>query len=236
MTNRNYFFFFGLTILLIPLFGANPITGPSWIESEIKPIAINENGEVLCKTRFSKNEMGAHMAMNVTYGFCIVSTDSIIQYDAKILDPFKIGEDSFYNHLNYWDSVFEAKVTAKALDEIKSEVLKNAHNFSTCNTDSFKVDKVFPISAFEKNRNVNLSKIKQKGLYGAESADYYEDLKIHLLYDFGSILFLHNEIDMDLENVVGADFNYLNPWTDENGIERNIGFELSKVTGILIVE
>ena len=235
MTNRNYFFLFGLTIFLIPLFGANLITGPSSINSEIKPIAINEKGEILCKTRFTKNEMGGYSFMKVTYGFCIVSEDTIVQFDAKVLEDSMFTEDTIYKVREYWDAIFHAKVTANQLDEIRTEVLENAYNFSNCNADSFKIDKVYPFSVFEKNRNVKLLENEQMGLYGARSTDYYEESKIHLLYDFGKILFLKNENNYETPNL-GADFDYYNPWTDEDGKEVNIGYETSKVTGILILE
>ncbi len=235
MILRNIFFFFGFTTLVFSLFSANSITGPSSINSEIKPIAINEKGEILCKTRFTKNEMGGYSFMKVTYGFCIVSEDTIIQFNTMVLEDAMFTEDTIYKVREYWDTIFHSKVTDNQLDEIKTNVLKNTYQFAYCNADSFKIDKVYPFSVFEKNRKVNLLENEQMGLYDARSTDYYEESKIHLLYDFGKILFLKNENNYETPNL-GADFDYYNPWTDEDGKEVNIGYETSEVTGILIVD
>lgn len=89
------------------------------------------------------------------------------------------------------------------------------------------------LSSIDKNKKINLKNKRQKGLRGAFSTKYHTN-KVHLLYDFGNILILHNQNGFAPE--AGADFNYFNPWINEEGKEVNIGFDMSDITGVLIAE
>ncbi|WP_271766034.1 hypothetical protein [Aquimarina algiphila] len=224
-----------LLIMTVFLFSSMMnLTGPSSIASEINPISINENGEILCKTRFTKNQMGGYSPMRVEYGFCILSKDTIIQFRGKVLED----NEAYYEQLKYWDDIFKSEINEEQLNELNKEVLKNEYNFSSCNANSFKVDKTMPISEFETNKKINLKDSRQKALHGASSTSYYDEKKVHLLYDFGHILLLNNiNDDNDEEELsLGSDFDYYNPWVNEEGKEVNIGFDISLVTGVLITE
>lgn len=61
-------------------------TGPSYIDSIINPIAINDNGDVLCRTLYVENQMGGYGYMDQYYGLCILTKDSIIEYPVFNLD------------------------------------------------------------------------------------------------------------------------------------------------------
>ena len=71
-------------LLLIPLlFVFSPellATGPSYIKAGIKPISINDKGEVLCRTRFLKNPSGGHYVLDIEYGLCVLTGDTILQF------------------------------------------------------------------------------------------------------------------------------------------------------------
>ncbi|MDO6490186.1 MULTISPECIES: hypothetical protein [unclassified Cellulophaga] len=62
------------------------------------------------------------------------------------------------------------------------------------------------------------------------------------MYDFGDILIFNNNNDIDnnkLELELGAEFNYYNSSNsliNDKGESINLGFEINKVTGILIVK
>jgi len=209
------------------------LTGPSSIESEIIPISINNKGEILCKTRFTKNEMGANMPMIIEYGFCILSNNSIKEFKTKKINPFKLDFDEYDEQVEFWDTIFRTKTTQNQLNTINKEILKNDYNFLINNVDSYKVDFKISISNFEKEKNISLKKIKQKGLHNTESTKYDSTKRLHILYDFGNILILNNIITVDYEDKknVGASFNYLIPFDGSY-----IQFDSYFVTGVLTIE
>ncbi|RKN12394.1 hypothetical protein D7035_18325, partial [Aquimarina sp. AD1] len=171
------------------------ITSPSTIESSIIPISINQKGEILCKTRFSKNEMGAYSPMEIQYGFCIITKDTINEFITKTLLP--TPESSYFKQKDYWDIIFKSKTNQQQLDEINKIILKNKYSFSLTDLNIFKINKVLSISKFEKNKNTSLKNNKQKGLKGAKSKEYFSDKKIRVLYDFGNIVILENDNNID---------------------------------------
>ncbi|WP_162897328.1 hypothetical protein [Aquimarina sp. AD1] len=213
------------------------ITSPSTIESSIIPISINQKGEILCKTRFSKNEMGAYSPMEIQYGFCIITKDTINEFITKTLLP--TPESSYFKQKDYWDIIFKSKTNQQQLDEINKIILKNKYSFSLTDLNIFKINKVLSISKFEKNKNTSLKNNKQKGLKGAKSKEYFSDKKIRVLYDFGNIVILENDNNIDQNELeLGANFDYHNSsniTTDNNGNNISLGFDISQVTGILII-
>lgn len=215
-------------------------TTATYIDSEITPISINKKGKVLCKTRFTKNETGGCCGTKIEFGYCIVSEDTIVRFTAKVVDPDKLANYDIYSEQStYWDAIFRAKTSQKQLKEIEEAVLKNKYCFSSCNADSFLIDKTFTISGFETNYKIPLNKYRQKALKGALSTQYYKNKKVHLLYDFGDLLIFKNyKRYNDKYEVIhmGADFNYYNPWTNDKGKKVNIGFELCEITGVLVVQ
>ncbi|WP_108805534.1 hypothetical protein [Aquimarina sp. Aq107] len=213
------------------------ITGPSTIESRIIPISINQKGEILCKTRFSKNEMGAYSPMEIQYGFCIITKDTIKEFITKTLHP--IPESPYFKQKNYWDTLFKSKTNQQQLDEINKIVLKNKYSFSLTDLNTFKINKVFSIYELEKSKNTSLKNNKQKALLGAKSKEYFNDQKIQVLYDFGNIIILDNDNNIDQNELeLGANFDYHNSsniTTDNNGNKISLGFDISQVTGILVI-
>ena len=227
--NKKYF----LVLLLSMLFyGYVSVTGPSHITSEISPISINEKGDILCRTRFSKNEMGAHAPMKITYGYCVITADSISQYTTQEVDPNGFPDyETFTKTTSYWDAVFKSSFNTDNLSVIGRK-LKKLHLFESSNVSSYKTDKVLPIAEFETNKHIYLNHSPQWALNGAKSTTYNGDKTIHVLYDFGHIVILENDININSKST-GADFDYFNPWTNAKGEIVNIGFDLSKVTGVL---
>ncbi len=221
-------------------------TGPSYVHSEIKPISMNEKGEILCKTRFTANEMGAYSPMGVEYGFCVISNNKIIEFKTKVIEPFTgysdTGESNYWDEVKYWDEIFNSQTSQKQLEQIQKDILKEHYHFSSINADVFKIDSIMSINDFEKTKGVSLQNTTQKGLHNSQSEEYYQNKKIHLLYDFGNILLFNNDNDIDNNELAleyGAHFNYpntINTHTNDKGEKISLGFEINKVTGVLIVE
>jgi hypothetical protein len=227
------------TLLIFTFFVLQSVvsaTGPSWIESKIRPISINENGDILCRTRFSKNEMGAHRAMKIVYGYCIITTDSIIEYKTHVIEPdeFPAQDLKTLDKITaFRDSIFYSNFDINRLCET-GHTIKKRYSFKHCNVSSYRVDKVLSINDFQKSRNINLETTHQKALNGAISTEYLEEKTIHVLYDFGNILIIKNEDQMEGPGT-GARFNYPKFWTDKNGVKRDIGFDISFIDGVLVI-
>ncbi len=235
VNNKRYFI---LILLGMILYGNVCATGPSYIESKIIPISINEKGEILCRTRFSKNEMGSHAAKKITYGYCVITAGSIIQYITQEIEPDGFPDhDTFSKSTDYWDSIFNSCFDKDHLSAIGDRI-KSQYHFDLCNISPYKIDTVQSISEFENNKKIDLSITPQLALNGAKSTDYYDNKKIHILYDFGHVVILENMINVNNEyrDSKGADFDYFNPWTNDEGKTVNIGFETSEVTGVLRIK
>lgn len=225
-----------LNFVILIFTSANLFTGPSHIESEIRPISINEKGDILCRTRFTKNENGAYRRMPIKYGYCVITKDSMIYYQTQELvgDGFA-NYDTLNRFQAYWDSVFKRCYTPERMSEIGHRIT-DKFDFKTCNVEKYKVDEKMSVEAFEKSRKVDLSKVRQEGLFNGKSARYFEGDKVHVLYDFGEIVILSNESgEHENGNGVGAMFDYYCPGYYAGEIV-NIGFEISTVTGVLRVK
>lgn len=210
------------------------MTGPSSVESEIIPISINQKGQILCKTRFTKNVMGSYSPMRVEYGFCILTSDSIIEIRTKIINPDKFKkEEVYYKELNFWDKIFRMRTNKEQLNLIKTQVFKNKHDFPSINVDKYKIDEKISISEFEKQKKISLKQRKQKALKNATSTEYHSKNTLYILYDFGDIIILKNEVDFDEDIEIGAYFDYMIPWTNQKGLTENINFDVNKIVGIL---
>lgn len=76
-------------------------------------------------------------------------------------------------------------------------------------------------------------------MLGAKSKEYFNDQKIQVLYDFGNIIILDNDNNIDQNELeLGANFDYHNSsniTTDNNGNKISLGFDISQVTGILVI-
>jgi hypothetical protein len=72
-------------ILLLP--ASIIATGASHMSSIIKPVSINSDGVILCKTKFQENHLGALRVMPVNYGWALVFPDGEIkEYPFHYLD------------------------------------------------------------------------------------------------------------------------------------------------------
>jgi len=223
---------FGCFTLLL-CYSMGNITGPSTIRSIIIPISINENGQILCKTEFTENRIGGYSPMKIHYGFCVITKDTIIEYNGKTINPSKLGEDDYYKESKIWNKIFISQTNDDQLMTINSKVLNNKYSFSEVNVKKYKVDKIISLHDFENQKNIYLKDHKQRALGNAKSTIYYETKVLNVKYDFGNILLLENTNNYDDDGKVGANFDYFNPWTNKNYEIENIGFDVSTITGII---
>lgn len=178
-----------LLLSLLPLFAT--ATTMSYLESDIQPIAVNEKGEVLCKTRFAANSTGGGYAYDfVHYGFCVLSNDSIHHFRGIHLGWVEYYEDEKYA---FWQAIYEKPPTDEKLTTIINEVLKGAFTFTELTAENYKVDKVMSKQTFRKNYQIDLDQKRQKALRGALSTKNSCQAKINVSYDFGSIILIKNE-------------------------------------------
>lgn len=209
-------------------------TGPSSLRSEIRPISINEKREILCRTRFTKNEMGAHTYIPVTYGFCIITTDTIMQYTTHEIVPSPDSDfDEIMAMYRYWDNVFESHMDSDDFDVVAEQ---SGCVFNDCNIGPFKLDAVISLDEFTQRVGLELRKVKQKALYGA-TGSYSEDedianQKVEVLCDFGYVILIKNVCDYDQIGTpeYRGDINFDYPNTI---LGDGVGYDIITVTGVL---
>lgn len=220
-------------------------TGPSWIHAEIIPISINHNGDILCRTRFEKNPMGAYDFMEVEYGLGIIENNQLTQYITHTL-PYP--EDSDYDSYQKQRDYYEQRIQQCNVDNmsLKEQALREQYQFNDCNVAPYKTDTVISYTEFERQRNIDLSQVTLLGLKGSKGEfEIFGDpdkTYLHVLYDFGNMLILDNDSsDMDnINGIIGALFDYksgmillLNDFDEE--IEGDLGFDIQRVTGIFFL-
>jgi hypothetical protein len=213
---------------LIPVLSSHA-TGPSYIESEMRPVAINKRGDVLCYTRYTKNEMGAGHPMPIVYGYCVLTQDTIIHYTMKILwwDEDKTGIETYFAEYDLWESIYKGKFKEKYL--INS--VREQYAFTDAGVESHRIDKIMPVPEFNEKKGIDLRKVRQKALFGAVSKNNYSQQgdKVRVLYDFGNVLVLQNNIVED-KNEYGSVFNYI------NHLYKDLGYDYNTVTGVVFVK
>lgn len=230
------------TYLLFSLFALSSLTvfatGPSYIHSEMNPVSVNDKGEILCRTRFVKNDTGGHSYQKIEYGLCVISNGKIIEYKTKTLDPEtieygsdkpngKMTENEYQKLTEHWDWIYKTGLDFDKLSKQQKRICEQ-YGFKENNTEKFRVNKKMRFSDFEKEKNIDLKKDKQLALKGAKSVSYY-DRRVHILYDFGNILILNNTYTEDPDTDTGASFSYMSPLF--GGIE----YEYYRITGVVFL-
>ena len=146
-----------LLFSLIPAF--TYATTLSYLDSDIKPISINEKGEILCKTRFAANLTGGGYPYDfVKYGFCVISADSMHYFKGITLD---MVEDYTDEKFSFWEAIYTKASSKNQLKTIVTDVLKNTFTFSDLNTDKFKVDSLMSEEVFQQKYGIDVNKTRQ---------------------------------------------------------------------------
>ncbi len=212
-------------ILLLPV--STIATGPSNMFSIIKPVSVNSDGVILCKTKFQQNHLGAHRVMPVNYGWALVFPDGEIkEYSFHYFDTDSYEDEAvIFKHYEYLESLF-----TKSIDWDKPPVsllpLIEEYGFNSNNADMFIVDKEMNLETFLTTYNLGMEDMVQKTLQNHHSIEIGE--KIHVLYVFDKLIFLKNHLGFLDEEKIGAEFDFYHELYGEL-----LGYEVFDITGII---
>ncbi|NDV68371.1 hypothetical protein [Dysgonomonas sp. 25] len=232
-----------LFLLSIFFFDAAWSTGPSYIHAEMRPISVNDKGEILCRTRFEKNPMGGHYPMDIEYGVCVITSDTIVMYGTHLLQYQGYPTyESYEQHQNFWDSIFYSPFDKSKLSDIEYMVANHYYKFSESNVEPYLVNDTLSVEDMKRKRKIDLTKISQKSLYGGTGIypKDYLSRKVILLYDFGHLLIIQNNngISDEGDEEWTIAFNYPSGFLfrNENGEDVDVGYDYGRITGILYKE
>ena len=233
-------------LLFIPLlFVLSPellATGPSYIKAGIKPISINDKGEILCYTRFLKNPSGGHYVMDIEYGLCVLTNDTILQFPIDTVS-FEETADSeewsrryevYEKQLAQWDLIFQSQFKPLKVSDMNYHPVAGEYGFKEANVSRYARNDTIFVDELSTIKKVDLQDIPQKALYGAEGICSEPICRISISYDFGNIVVIENSIIDAYHGEdfnIGAVFNYPNLWED-----RDIGYDCQDITGILFIK
>lgn len=215
--------FFSLSVLA---------TGPSHVFSRIRPISINDKGEVLCITEFTKNEMGAHRGMPVEYGLCVLKDKQIDYYRVyQLKDEDTYDDRDFYwPQRHRWIKTFE-RAGIKVATNWFTDDFKSKYSFTENNIKPYKKNIKTTVKKLVESRNIDIKASFQLALKDEKAYFKEEDMnnEIEILYDFGNVLILKNKRRDETE--IGVGFNYYN-WL----FDGEVGFEDYDIDGILFLD
>lgn len=216
-----------LFAILLALSTYTYATGPSYLWEKIKPISVNKNGEILCRTKYIINEMGSRIISDVEYGVCVLTGDSIVKrqfYTLSYEDPEEYEE--YATRANYWDSIYNSPLDLRNQSPAEKELCKK-YGFTKSNVPKYERNDTLSIKDLRIKREIDLIKNPMYALNGGRSViDPDEDsLNVVLSYDFGNILFFENDY-IESEDEYCITFDYQNPTA------QNTYFEMPYITGI----
>jgi len=173
--------------------GTLSATGPSYIHSELTPIARNSKGDVLCKTKYEENQMGSYAYMDVYYGLCVLTNNSILEYPVFKLDAEKYDEieveldnqesDKYCFLYKKWDKWFENDTDQTTQQETD---LINKYAFNDFDMSKYLVSDTISIEAFQEKYKTNLSSKKMRTLKKAHSLapdEYTKNMIVSYVFD-----------------------------------------------------
>lgn len=217
-------------------------TGPSNISSEIRPIAMNENGDILCKTRFLENWMGSHSYPTISYGIAIIKKNKILEVLSKEISFEKLDEDS--NNPNIGKMIDDCEKWFYTEKNIPYDILFteediqlkiNLKDYPIKDLSKYEINKEYTVKEFKHLYNIDLTKKKQLALLGAKSkTKEVENNPLVLQYNFGNVLFIRNGNLLDCfaeDYSTPIYFNY--PKSLEN---LNVDYDCSEVTGLIFIK
>lgn len=215
-------------------------TGPSFIQSNMRPVSINGKGDILCRSRYTHNDMGSHRFMKISYGYCVISKGSLYEFQTHEFDPdipVYDDVDVAVAEIERLDSIYNSTFDTKRGDNVIKS-FNDKYNFTTPNVDKYKVDRMYTLPEFNALKKLkDLTEFTQKGLRGARSTTYLN--RIYIEYDFGDIVILRNKVSYECveydheditDNCFGSNFDYSYPFLGED-----MEYEWSDITGVLFL-
>ena len=181
-------------------------TGASWIESRINPIMTNDEGYVLCKTKYEVNMMGGG-TYTVDYGFCVITDKKILEYTIYSASTDTIDD---FDKFNEWRNWFN-NISNNIQENKKGDELIDKYNFKNTDLSSYLKNDTISISTFNKENKINICKSKKVQSLRNGKPDC-KDLELEntlISFDFKYFILTKNIIDLDW-NQIGINFNYRN--------------------------
>lgn len=225
-----------ITLFFFLSFGCLKATGPSYIQVQIKPISINAKKEILCRTRYLQNPMGAHDWMPVEYGVCILANDTILEFktfDLKHCDEYPDIDTCLANQKE-WDERFDSPFDMANLSLLEKRVAEQ-YAFSESNVEKYYKNDTLSLVQLQELTGLDAGIVFQKSLHGAKG--YYDTIDtdrnqplVNVLYDFGNIIIIENTDDADEDINQSACFDYINPILPE------VGYDISSITGVVFLK
>ena len=224
---------FILTLVTFYLLSINVLaTGPSHMSAIIRPLSVNNNGVILCKTKFEQNSMGARRFMPIQYGWALIFPDGKIEeYTFHFFDTDSYTNESLiFEHFKYLEKVFEKEIDWDN-PSVSLLPLIEKYKFNSNNVKKYFLDKQMSREKFLKSYNLNAKDTVQLTLGNHHSIKYGDT--VHILYIINNIIFLKNYMDIENcervpYNPVGAQFNFYIEYKD--GV---IDYDVFDITGII---
>lgn len=229
-------------------------TGPSIITSELVPLAINEKGDVLCKSRYSENRTGSHSHTATNYGLCMVKNgevNPIPESDIHFAPDF--SSPDYDEEFTAMQAQFDA-ITFVSDDLLVEDFYEDllAEGFQKIELQDYVLEPQFSIDSFQKRWRVDYLQLPQVVLYNRELPKVYGDyegstefLKVHLLYQINNQIWIEYEdcpldlsVDCDQYDTISPDFYYAD-YGDEEEVSEDfepMGYEWKqKVTSVIFL-
>lgn len=224
------------TLLFLSFFGFQlSATGPSHMQSTMKPIATNKKGDILCRTRFYQNPSGGYYELDIQYGLCIITKDTLLHTQSYMLKGHSFRDwEEYHAHSLHWDSIYESKFDPKLLSKEEYQFI-DKYKFKRTDIEQYEVNDTLSLADFKIKTNIDLTQTAQIDLHETKGFFSPDCQLVDVRYNFGNVIFIHNEISSEDENedyqCISASFNYPNLW---NGYD--IGYDYPKITGVVFVK
>lgn len=223
-----------ITLLLLTTFGFQlSATGPSYIESLIRPIAINGKGDILCRTKYMENKTGGHYFPEIEYGLCIITKDTILFQKSYIIERDSYPAPGWNGESKPWDSTYYSKFDLKRFSE-KEKAFIQKYEFNNTNINKHIVNDTISMTEFKARTQVDLTKTLQPTLHGAKGYFEPDCQNVDIKYNFGHIILIQNDIDWESEaedyQCISGIFEY------PNLIAGATTYEHQKITSVVFVK
>lgn len=217
-------------------------TGPSHVISLMIPIAINEQGDVLCKHYFRENRMGAHAQMPEKFALCLVKDGKVIllPQEENITPDLEADWEQEFTRSQAMNANFEALSFAPEsflLSSIYRDLQQQG--FEPIDLEKYRVTPAFSLDSFQEKWHVDYLEMPQLAVNSrkqpevTDSFDRTQNLKgTELTYQIGNQLWLQTADNMDW------DFDYsdvrIDFYTFPYG-EGVMGYDLQTTTSLIFL-
>ncbi|MFT0211278.1 hypothetical protein VQ643_01520 [Pseudomonas sp. F1_0610] len=214
-----------ISLLFLLLFSSLSLaTGPSYVEAQLNPLALNAQGAILYKFFTTTNSSGGHYLQPVQYGVGVFQDGSFHQLKETQLNTNTLTdpEEAFYLAQNAALSTwFDARCSQ---DDLFTD-------FKTCNLAPYSVKQAMSVKAFKAKYAIDLHQAKLHSLMPAKFYAANEDSTLFVDYDFGKMLVLHFKQECSLEENQAQMMVINKPLSDH--MEEEITYDCGTVSAIV---